>query len=91
MKFGDYVLIEQKRYGAENEMYTCKVIGCLRSNAYVDVPVDGLEVETLHPKMVDVVACITCGVSERDVYHYKISDVKFTTGQIKNIAIRRRG
>ena len=29
MKFGDYVEIEQKRYGVENEMYTYKVIGCL--------------------------------------------------------------
>jgi len=75
MKFGDYVEIEQKRYGVENEMYVHKVIGCLRSNNYVDVPVEN-RIETLHPKIVDVVACICCGIIERDVYFYKKSDVR---------------
>lgn len=80
MKFGDYVEIEQKRYGEENEMYTCKVIGCLRSNCYVDVPVEGLEIETKHLNIVDVVACVTCGIDERNIYRYKISDVKGVSG-----------
>ena len=75
MKFGDYVRIEQKRYGVENEMYLHKVIGCLRSNSYVDIPVEGLEEEKLHSGIVDVVACICCGVNECDVYRYKKSDV----------------
>ena len=79
MNFGDYVEIEQKRYGVENEMYTCKVVGCLRSNSYVDVPVYSPEVEKLHPEVVDVVACVTCGVDERNIYRYKISDVKEAT------------
>ena len=39
LDFGDYCLIEQKRYGVENEMFVHKVIGRLRSNSYVDVPV----------------------------------------------------
>ena len=77
MKFGDYVIIEQKRYGgADNEMYVHKVIGCLKSNMYIDVPVEGEKIETLHTKTVDVIACITCGVNERNVYRYKKSDVK---------------
>ena len=63
-------------YGVENEMYTCKVVGCLRSNSYVDVPVYSPEVEKLHPEVVDVVACITCGIIEKDVLNYRISDVK---------------
>ena len=76
MKFGDYVEIEQKRYGVKNEMYTCKVIGCLKSNTYVDVPVKSPEVETIHPEVVDVVACITCGIIEEDVLNYRISDIR---------------
>ena len=76
MKFGDYVEIEQKRYGVvENEMYTYKVIGCLKSNLHVDVPVKSPEIETWHSKVVDVVACVGCGVSERVIYFYKKSDV----------------
>jgi len=76
MKFGDYVEIEQKRYGVENEMYSHKVIGRLKSNSYVDVPVYSPYEEKLHPKIVDVVACITCGVIEKDVLNYRISDVR---------------
>jgi len=74
--FGDYVEIEQKRYGVENEMYIYKVIGYLKSNSYVDVPVEGVREERLHPKVVDVIACVCCGISERDIYRYKKSDVK---------------
>ena len=73
--FGDYVGIEQKRYGDENEMYEYKVIGCLKSNYYVDVPVE-ICIETFHPEVIDVVACICCGVNERDVYRFKKSDVR---------------
>ncbi len=76
MKFGDYVEIEQKRYGIENEMYLHKVIGCLRSNSHVDVPVKSVKEETLHNKVVDVVACVCCGIIEREIYFYKKSDVK---------------
>ena len=80
MKFGDYVRIEQKRYGDENEMYEHKVIGCLKSNYYVDVPVENC-IETFHPEVIDVVACICCGVDERVVYRYKKSDVIFKRGE----------
>lgn len=38
-KFGDYATIEQKRHGVPNEMFVHKVVGQLRSNTWVDVPV----------------------------------------------------
>ncbi len=37
-KFGDYVKIEQKRFGAKNEMYRFKVIGSFGSNCTEEVP-----------------------------------------------------
>lgn len=76
LDFGDYCLIEQKRYGMRNEMYDHKVIGRLRSSGYVDVPVRWDSVETIHPESVDVVACIRCGIEERKVLHYRESDVR---------------
>jgi len=76
MKFGDYIIIEHKRYGDENARFVYKVIGCLKSNSYVDIPVEGLEEEKLHSEIVEVVACICCGINERDVYRFKKSDVK---------------
>ena len=77
--FGDYVLIEQKRYGGENEMYLHKVIRSLSSNSYVDVPVDGAGNflnEVLRDECVDVVSCICCGVDETKVRKYRLSDVR---------------
>lgn len=74
--FGDYVLIEQKRYGAPNEMYAHKVVGRLRSNAYVTVPVQTPAIEQLHGgEVVDVVSCICCGVDETEVLKYRLQDV----------------
>jgi len=75
MKFGDYVNIEQKRYGVKNELYLHKVIGRLKSNTYVDVPVGSPAKEIIHNEFVDVVACIVCGVDETEVLKYKISNV----------------
>ena len=60
--FGSYVLIEQKRYGAKNEMYLYKVISRLRSNTYVQVPVDARSREPITGDLTDVVSCICCGV-----------------------------
>jgi hypothetical protein len=78
LDFGYYVLIEQKRYGVENEMYVHKVIGTLQSNAYVDIPVRSTK-ETIHTKIVDVVACVCCGVCEREILRYRVEDVKKTS------------
>ena len=74
--FGDYVKIEMKRYGVPNEMYTHKVIRALKSNTYVDVPVQSPATEKLHDKMEDVVSCIVCGIDETQVLKYRIKDVQ---------------
>jgi hypothetical protein len=74
--FGDYVMIEQKRYGVPNEMYCHKVIGRLNSNTWVDVPVQTPPTETIHSEIVEVVSCITCGVMETDVFKYRMDAVE---------------
>lgn len=76
MDFGDYVEIEQKRYGCDNEMYKHKVIGTMRSNAYVPVPVQVPAKEINFADIVGVVSCICCGVDEKHALKYKITDVK---------------
>lgn len=78
MIFGDYCHIEQKRHGAPNEMYQHKVIGRLRSNTWVDVPVQSPATETMHGYITDVIACICCGVQEREVRYYRAGDCRPT-------------
>lgn len=75
LDFGDYARIEQKRHGCENEMYLHKVITRLKSNSYVDVPVQSPATETRHDEIVEVISCICCGIQERDVRKYKATDV----------------
>lgn len=75
-KFGDYCAIEQKRHVVKNEMYLHKVIGTLRSNSWVDVPVQTPATETIHGEITDVVACVCCGVAEREILRYRTSDVR---------------
>ncbi len=76
--FGNYAVIEQHRFGADNAMYLHKVVGSLKSNSYVDVPVVSPATETVHDQIVNVVACICCGVGEREVRRYRLSDVEIT-------------
>jgi hypothetical protein len=76
LQFGDYVDIEQKRYGVDNEFYRHKVIGTLKSNHWVDVPVQEPRTEVSHKGVVDVVACIVEGISEISVLNYRVLDVK---------------
>lgn len=79
LDFGDFCVIEQKRHGGPNEKYIHKVIGRLQSNTWVDVPVQSPATETIHNVgniLVDVVACICCGVQETEVRKYRIEDVK---------------
>lgn len=75
-KFGDYAIIEQKRHGVPNEMFVHKVIGQLRSNTWVDVPVQSPATETLHEEMDDVCWCICCGVDETKVRAYRVKDMQ---------------
>ena len=76
LDFGDYCLIEQKRHGCANKMFRHKVIGRLKSNTFVDVPVQAPATEARHDEVVDVIACICCGVMETEVRRYRIEDVQ---------------
>lgn len=76
LDFGDYALIEQKRYVGENEMFMYKVIGSGQSNCYVNVPVQSPPIEIIHDEIVDVVSCICCGIQETEVRKYRLIDVK---------------
>lgn len=75
-KFGDYAIIEQKRHGVPNEMFVHKVVGQLRSNTWVDVPVQSPATETMHDEMEDVCLCICCGVDETEVRKYRVKDMR---------------
>ena len=78
LEFGDYCLIEQKRYGADNEMYLYKVVrGDMRSNTWVNVPVDSTTVE--NRELVPVILAICCGVDETKVEKFRVADVKPNT------------
>ncbi|EOX2938937.1 hypothetical protein ACPFA1_004035 [Klebsiella pneumoniae] len=75
-KFGDYATIEQKRHGVPNEMFVHKVVGQLRSNTWVDVPVRVPATETLHGEMEDICLCICCGIDETKVRRYRVKDIR---------------
>ena len=79
--FGDFVLIEQKRFGCPNELFVHKVIRVFRSNGYVEVPVVLPHEEILHKECTDVVSCICCGVCEDEVFKYPLSKVTKTATQ----------
>lgn len=80
MDFGDYCLIEQKRYGCENEMFLYKVIsGGLRGNYWREVPVDARNPDHARGEISDVILAIKCGVDETDVDIFRLEDVKPNT------------
>jgi len=76
LDFGDYCTIEQRRYGADNEMYRYKVIGSGRANYYRPVPVDGNGPDRCSGEMCEVVNAIRCGVDETKVETFRLSDVQ---------------
>lgn len=76
-KFGDYLHIEMHRYGSDNEIYLHKCIGQeSTSNSYVPVPVVSNPKEVRHDEMVPVVRAVCCGLDERRIFKYALSDVK---------------
>jgi len=78
LKFGDYVCIEQKRHGAKNEMYNCRVVSVGgKSNTYVEVPVQSPASPNIHTDIVDIVGVITTPISEEKLMYYRIEDVVF--------------
>ena len=89
-KFGDYAIIEQKRHGAPNEMFVHKVVGQLRSNTWVDVPVRVPATETLHGEMEDICLCICCGIDETEVRRYRVKDMR-RHSPVSLVADEKRG
>lgn len=75
-EFGDYVVVEQKRYGVPNEFYVHKVIGMLESNSWIDVPAQTGEGAKLHDTCEPVVSVICCGVDESKVVRYRAADCR---------------
>ena len=76
-QFGDYAAIEMKRHGVANEMYVHKVVSTgIKSNAWVDVPVQSPAKEVLHRKSVEVVGCVVCGISERKILRFRADDLQ---------------
>ena len=74
IQFGDYVQIEHARASADTTRIY-KVIGTLSSNYYVDVPVKSPAANVAHDAVVDVAACVCCGVCETEILKYRICDV----------------
>lgn len=74
-KFGNYARIEQKRHGVPNEMFVHKVVNRIKSNTWVDVPVQSPGKEVIHDHIEDVCLCICCGVDEREVKAYRVKDM----------------
>ncbi|VDA37303.1 hypothetical protein BANRA_03888 [Klebsiella quasipneumoniae] len=89
-KFGDYAIIEQKRHGVPNEMFVHKVIDQIRSNTWVDVPVQSPATETMHDEMEDVCLCICCGVDETEVRKYRVKDMRHSS-LVSAVADEKKG
>lgn len=86
--FGDYCSIEQKRYGAPNELYGYKVVGRLRSNSWVDTPVDAQDRKPkLHSEIVDVVQVISCTAGCDVVEQFRVSDLTRAWQQAQKVAV----
>jgi hypothetical protein len=75
VSFGDYISVEQKRYGCANEFYTHKVISTLESNTWMDVPAVRHEEAKTHKTVEKIVLCICCGMAECKVIRYRIEDI----------------
>jgi hypothetical protein len=77
--FGDYVEIEQKRYGVPNENFIFKVVGCISSNCFMEVPMQaGVRGNGVpHKHMEHVLRVVQCGIDEEHVVRVKMSDCKY--------------
>lgn len=65
-KFGDYVRIEQKRYGAENELYLYRVVSTdMSSNCYRPVPFDARNPEHKMGKVQPVLLVANAALTSR--------------------------
>ena len=77
--FGDYCLIEQKRFNTDNEMFLYKVIaGNMKANYWTPVPVTNAigRKDKEHGEICEVVKAIQCGVIEEKVQTFRLEDIK---------------
>lgn len=72
--FGDYVKIEMHRYGVPNEWFIHKVVGSLKSNAWIDTPLKWDSEMKGHDHMEVVLNVIQCGVDETKVIRVRQKD-----------------
>lgn len=80
LDFGSYCTVEMFRHGAENEFYIHKVIGRLKSNTAVSVPIKYGIGATGHDEVIgtEIVPClkvVCCGIDEREIFKVRVSDV----------------
>lgn len=81
LDFGSYCDIEMFRHGAENEMYTHKVIQRVKSNSSVNVPIrygpggTGHE-EVLKKESSPCIRVVCCGVIEDRIFKVRVAEVK---------------
>ncbi len=79
--FGDYVVIEQYRYGVENEHYLYKVLGKLESNTWRPVPFKHDQPETVHGRMEVVLNGVCCGVGEDTIERVALKDCQLNADE----------
>lgn len=78
LEFGDYVKIEQKIYGDDNEMYQYMVIGQLSSNDFQDVPVDANALGRYrHKSCEDIVEVVCDGICHDKIERFRVEDVVY--------------
>jgi len=83
--FGDKVKIEMKRHGVPNEFFVHKVIGRIKSNSFVNVPIQSPATEVLHSgEIVSVLTVVQEGIHERNVFAVRESDVSLSNGSWNN-------
>lgn len=79
LDFGSYCTIEMFRHGSDNEFFQHKVIGRLRSNAAVVVPIrygiGGTGHDEVLGEMSECLKVVCCGVDERQIFKVRVSDV----------------
>jgi hypothetical protein len=79
LDFGSYCTIEVFRYGSANEFFAHKVIGRVRCNYAVVVPIKyGIRASghsEVIGKMTECLRVVCCGVDEREIFTVRVSDV----------------
>ena len=88
--FGDYVWFEHLENGIPEE-YAYKVIESLRTNAWVEAPIQLPRKLKRHDHFEDVIGCICNGIGEEDnVLYYRVKDVKWHRSPLQEELAKQR-